>query len=111
MPIDVTHLASTIGLCAKAGATICGTPLICEALRKKNPPVLVLLASDAAKNAEKKLTDKCSFYKVELLRVPLDTSQLALCVGKRGMVAAVAITNEGLAGVVRSRLTEKELLS
>ena len=66
MPTDTTHLASTVGLCAKAGAVVCGTPLICEALRKKNPPVLVLLASDAAKNAEKKLTDKCGFYGVEI---------------------------------------------
>lgn len=104
MPIDVTHIATTIGLCAKAGATVCGTPLICEALRKKNPPILVLLAQDAAKNAQKKLTDKCSFYGVELRRVPLDTAQLALAVGKQGLVAAVGITNEGLAGVVSSKL-------
>lgn len=110
MPIDAANLASTIGLCAKAGATVCGTPLVCEALRKKNPPVLVLLASDAAKNAEKKLTDKCSFYDVELQKVPLDTAQLALAVGKRGMVAAVGIINEGLARAVKSKL-DKELLS
>ena len=106
MPIDVTKLASTIGLCAKAGAVVCGTPLICEELRKKTPPHLVLLASDAAKNAEKKLTDKCGFYGVELRRVPLDTAQLASAVGKRSLVAAVAITNEGLAGVVRSKLVD-----
>lgn len=110
MPTDTTHLASTVGLCAKAGAVVCGTPLICEALRKKNPPVLVLLASDAARNAEKKLTDKCGFYGVELKRIPLDTAQLALAVGKRGMVAAVAVTNEGLAKALKSKLDE-ELLS
>lgn len=110
MPIDVTHLISTIGLCAKAGAAVCGTPLVCEALRKKSPPILVLLASDAAKNAEKKLTDKCSFYNVELQKVPLDTAQLALAVGKRGAVAAVGVTNEGLARAVKAKL-DKELLS
>ena len=106
MPVDITNLASTVGLCAKAGAVVCGTPLICEALRKKNPPILVLLASDAAKNAQKKLTDKCAFYGVELRKIPLDTAQLASAVGKRSLVAAVAITNEGLAGVVRSKLTD-----
>ena len=110
MPTDTTHLASTVGLCAKAGAVVCGTPLICEALRKKNPPVLVLLASDAAKNAEKKLTDKCGFYGVEIQKIPLDTAQLALAVGKRGLVAAVAVTSDGLAGLVKSKL-DKELLS
>ena len=86
---------------------MCGTPLVCEALRKKNPPVLVLMARDAAKNAEKKLTDKCSFYKVELQKIPLDTAQLAAAVGKRGLVAAVGITNEGLARAVKSKLTEE----
>ena len=73
-------------------------------------PILVLLASDAAKNAKKKLTDKCSFYNVELQKVPLDTAQLALAVGKRGAVAAVGVTNEGLARAVKAKL-DKELLS
>ena len=105
MPGDTSHLTSTVGLCAKAGATVCGTPLICEALRKKNPPVLVLLASDAAPNAEKKLTDKCSFYGVRLVKVPLDTADLAKAIGKSGLIAAVAITNEGLAKAVEAKLT------
>ncbi len=109
MPGDTSHLASTVGLCAKAGATVCGTPLICEALRKKNPPVLVLLASDAAQNAEKKLTDKCGFYGVRLVKAPLSTADLARAVGKSGLVAAVAITNEGLAKAVEAKLAKTEL--
>lgn len=104
MPNDISHLSSTVGLCAKAGATVCGTPLICEALRRPKPPVLVLLATDAAPNAEKKLTDKCNFYGVKLAKVPLSTADLARAVGKSGLIAAVAITNEGLAKAVEAKI-------
>ncbi len=104
MPSDNNALASTIGLAAKAGAAVCGTPLICEALRRSKPPSIVLLASNAAPNAEKKLTDKCSFYSVKLCKVPLDTSTLATAVGKSGLLAAVAITNEGLAKAIEAKL-------
>ncbi len=104
MPTDISNLASTVGLCAKARAIVCGTPLICEALRRSKPPVLVLLAKDAAPNAVKKLTDKCSFYGVELKKIPLDTAELAAAVGKQGLLAAVAITNEGLAKAVCAKL-------
>ena len=31
-----------LGLCAKAGRLVCGTALICEALRGRNRPLLVL---------------------------------------------------------------------
>ncbi len=99
---DKTLLA--LGLCAKARKLIFGTPMICEAMRGKGKPVLVVSASDNSPNTAKKLADKCAHYGTELLMLDANGEQLASAVGKKGKIAAVAVTDENLSRLVRNTL-------
>ena len=100
---DTARLLSTLGLCVKAGKVTFGVPMTCEALRKKtgNIPVLVLEAADTSDNTHKRLTDKCAFYKTELIRLEVGGEQLGTAVGKTVFLGAVAITDKGLASLVK----------
>ena len=96
--IDSERLLLGLGLCVKAGKVVFGVPMICEAMRKsgKNFPKVVLEASDTSDNTHKKLCDKCSYYKVRLIRLECDGAALASAVGKSSQLGAVAVTDEGL---------------
>lgn len=95
-----------LGLCAKARRLICGTPMICDALRGAKKPFLVISASDNADNTSKKLTDKCTFYGVRLVTIESDGDTLAAAVGKKSRVAAVAVTDENLCRLVENTLEQ-----
>ena len=86
-----------LGLARRAGKTVHGTPLICTALATKKPPCLVIMSLGASENTQKKLSNKCLFYKVPLLLTEADTEALAHAVGKTGAMAAVAVTDESFA--------------
>ena len=89
-------LLSALGLCRKAGKLICGTPLICDALRSAQKPCAVIMASDNSENTQKKLSDKCAFYGVELIVLSLSGDALSGAIGKSGRISAVAVTDENL---------------
>ena len=89
---DTARLCSGLGLCAKAGALIRGVPLICEALRSRQKPALVLQASDTSPNSAKRLVDKCRTYGVRLAALPINGEELAAAIGKTGTVVALGIT-------------------
>lgn len=99
MPND--RLLHALGLCAKAGRLITGTPMICEAMRTGRPRVyLVLAASDNAENTAKRLRDRTSFYGVPLTLTAFDGGTLSDAVGKSGRISAVAVTDENLSRLV-----------
>lgn len=99
------ELLGTIGLCEKAGRLVLGTDQICEALRTgRKAPVAVLEASDTSDNTHKRLCDRCAYYGVTLDRIEADTVSLGAAVGKERAVAAVGITDAGLAALVRKKL-------
>ena len=93
-----------LGLCARARALVFGTPMVCEALRNAKKPYLVLEVSDNSENTSKRIADKCTFYGVELVRLPFDGDALAGAIGKHARVAAVAITDENLCKLVKSTI-------
>lgn len=94
-----------LGLCAKAGKLICGTPLICDALKSSGKkPFAVLCASDNSENTAKRLRDRCAYYGVPLTVLDFDGSTLSDAVGKSGRVAAVAVTDENLCRLVSNTL-------
>ena len=93
-----------LGLCAKAGRLIYGTPLICEALKTKKQIFLVVETSDNSENTQKKLCDKCGFYGVELIRVELDGNSLSGAIGKSGRISAAAVTDENLCRMLRGAM-------
>ena len=63
---------------------------------------LLLLAEDASKNTEKKISDKCAFYQVPLKRVE-NRSLLGHAIGKEARVV-VAVLDEGFAQKLRTLL-------
>ena len=97
-----------LGLCAKARRLICGTPMICDALRGAKKPFLVISASDNADNTSKKLTDKCAFYETRLVTIDASGEILAAAVGKTGVLASVAVTDGNLAELVKKSLGDEE---
>lgn len=91
------HLLSTLGLCARARALVVGTPQICDSLKTEGGRILcVIEASDTSDNTHKRLSDKCTYYRVPLCRIEADCGELGRAVGKTGAVAAVGVTDPGL---------------
>ena len=95
-----------LGLCARAGKLIYGIPMICDALKAggKNAPVLVLEASDTSDNSHKRINDRCRFYGTEILRLDIPGGELGAAVGKTTVLGAAAVTDAGLAALVRSKM-------
>ncbi len=100
----IPSVLSALGLCAKAGKLICGTPLICEALKAKKKIFLVAESWDNSDNTKKRLQDRCGFYGVEKIRLKCDGDTLAKALGKHGRVSAAAITDEQLCRLVLSKV-------
>ena len=98
---ETERFLTFLGLCRRAGKTVHGTPLVCEALARRKPPYLVLLSGGASAATAKKITDKCRFYEVPLITVPADPERLARAVGKMCALAAVAVTDERFAEELR----------
>ena len=98
--VKPNKLTGMIGLCRKAGKVVCGTPLVCLALREKRKPCLVPLPSQAGASTEQKVRYKCEYYRVPLCTLPLTTEELATSVGKGGEMACVAITDDGFAKAI-----------
>ena len=101
-------LLSALGLCRKAGKLICGTPMICDALRSAKKPYAVIMASDNSENTQKKLGDKCKFYGVELMIPDLDGDALSGAIGKSGRTSAVAVTDENFCRLLKSAMKHEQ---
>ncbi len=103
---DKKGLLAALGLCVKAGKTVFGTPMVCEALKRggRNAPVLVLEAANTSDGTHKRLVDKCSFYNVKLYRLECTCEELAHAIGKSASVASVAVTDAGMCKLVERYL-------
>ena len=99
-------LLSSLGLCARARALVIGTPMVIESLRKggADKPRLVLEASDTSENTHKKIADKCAYYKVRLVRLECNTTELSDAIGKKSSVAAVAICDENFCKLLEKHI-------
>ena len=76
---------------------------------KKNMPVTVLEASDTSENTHKRITDKCTHYGVEHIRLSIDGETLAHALGKSGSLGAVALTDASMRGMLQKHLPEQDL--
>ena len=101
-----------LGLCAKAGKLVVGTPLICTALSKGSKgktPLLVVEAADSSANTHKRITDRCAYYGIRHLRISADCQTLAHRIGKGdAAVAAVGVTDAHLAEAILASANENE---
>ena len=98
----------SLGLSSKAGKLIYGVPMIIEAIQKGKKVYLVIEAGDTSDNTHKKLTDKCSFYGVEKMRIDADGVELASRIGKSSSLAAVAITDESFYKMVSKNIVDNQ---
>ncbi len=106
--MNQNKLCGMIGLAKRAGALITGAPLVCEAVRGKTPPKIVLLASDAAENSCKRVANCCAYYHVGCVKIDVTTEALAHAIGKRGFVSAVAIADENFAAAIKELINITE---
>jgi ribosomal protein L7Ae-like RNA K-turn-binding protein len=102
---ELSHLLGFLGLCRRAGKMVLGTPLVCEELAKRKKPDLVLYSSDASEATRKRIENKCRFYGTEAIPLPVSTGDLAHALGKRGDLAALAVTDAGFGRAIRDKLT------
>ena len=103
-----TRILGSLGLCSKAGKLIFGVPMIIEAMQKGKKVFLVIEAGDTSDNTHKRISDKCSFYGIEKIRLDISGGDLASAVGKSSSLAAIAITDEGFYKMVSKYLKEDQ---
>ncbi|WP_246939828.1 YlxQ family RNA-binding protein [Bacillus pinisoli] len=94
---------SLVGLAARARKIISGEELVVKEIQRSKVS-LVLLSLDASKNTEKKITDKCAFYKIPLRRVE-NRYELGQAIGKDARVV-IGIQDEGFARKLNTLLEE-----
>ncbi len=106
MATDENKLLSCLGLCQRAGKTVCGVPMICDAMRRggQGAPVCVLEAADTSEGTHKKLTDKCNYYKTLHIRLSVSGDALAYALGKTSFLGAVAVTDRAMSEMVQKHL-------
>lgn len=87
-----SKLGMMIGLCSRARALVCGTPLACDAVRQ-GKALMLLYACDASANTKKKVTNCAAYYGVKAHEISLGTHELGKYTGKSSAVSCVAITD------------------
>ena len=92
-----------IGIAAKAGGVASGAFQTEHAI-KAGIAYLVIVAGDASENTQKKFRNMCGFYKTDIV-IYSDGESLGKAIGREYRVM-LALTDEGLAKAVRSRLLQ-----
>lgn len=108
---EENRIGGFLGIAAKAGKLVYGTELCREAIRAgegKKSPYLVLIASDAAEGTVKRIVNCCRYYEKEVRTLPLTADALSHATGRPGLIACVALTDEGFAAAVKERLEKME---
>ncbi|MFT4400901.1 YlxQ family RNA-binding protein [Bacillus sp. SW14] len=90
-----------LGLANRARKVVSGEDLVIKEIRNARAK-LVLLTEDASSNTTKKVTDKCSYYKVPYKKVE-NRAVLGRSIGKESRVV-VAVTDQGFANKLISLL-------
>jgi ribosomal protein L7Ae-like RNA K-turn-binding protein len=92
------RLASMIGMCRRANRLGCGTEAVQGAL-KTGRACIVLLAADPSDRTRKQMTDKCAFYRIPLLLLPLTKEELGRACGM-DVLSACAVMDPQFARAV-----------
>lgn len=99
------RVLSALGLCRRAGKCVFGTDAVCEALRGGKLHY-VAIPADNSENTRKKLTDKCSTYRVPLVELPVTGEELAHATGRTGHAAAVGVADESFAQLLSKTVSD-----
>lgn len=81
------QLLNLLGLAQRAGKVISGEDLVIKAIQNDQAH-LVFLAKDAGPNLTKTITDKCTYYELEV-STAFDTLELSTAIGRARKVLAV----------------------
>ncbi len=90
-----------LGLARKAGKTVLGTEVICEQMRAKKKPVLVLVSSGASEGTQRRLSHQCSFYNIPSLTIDVAPEVLGHLLGTARPLVSVGILDGGFADQLR----------
>lgn len=101
-------IKSLIGLARRAGKLVVGDESCMKAVRGRKAH-LVLLAADASEGTLKRYTDKCLFYKTQLI-VPGNRFELGQAIGRSEQVA-IAVVDQGFADGIRGCMEKTEVRS
>jgi ribosomal protein L7Ae-like RNA K-turn-binding protein len=94
---------SMLGLAMRAGKVAAGDDTVLKAVRSGEAK-LVILAEDAAPNAQKKYRDKCSHYQIPLMEYG-SRFELGSAIGKVDRVV-LAVTDAGFADRIAEGLVK-----
>jgi ribosomal protein L7Ae-like RNA K-turn-binding protein len=95
--IENKGFLSMLGIAKKAGRLVTSTPMVCDSLKKKRKPFLVIVSGDASDSTKKKLITKSDYYKVKVIVSDVSKEELSHSIGKESIIASVAVTDENFA--------------
>ena len=95
--MNKTKALNMLGLAMRAGKMVTGEEMTLKEIRNEKA-ALIILASDAGKNTQKKIKDKSSYYEIPLLDA-FSTDEISAAIGKPRMV--IGILDQGFARKVQ----------
>ena len=95
------RVLQSLGLCQRARKIIVGEQHALEEIKTKNARI-VFLANDAGKNTTKRITDKTSFYEIELI-TSFSCDEISKAIGKRNC-KVLAVTDANFAKMIKSQI-------
>jgi len=98
------EILNFIGLMNRAGALITGTDMVINGIRSGKVK-FVLVASEVSDNTLKKITDKCKYYNVSYMVMPVGTD-LGSAIGK-GSRKVVGITEQHFVKALKAKLEKQ----
>ncbi|MGL5540468.1 MAG: L7Ae/L30e/S12e/Gadd45 family ribosomal protein [Erysipelotrichaceae bacterium] len=96
----MSNALNFLGLAARARKIATGEQVL-KSIQSQSAK-LVIIAADASDNTKKKLTDKCTFYKIDYVFVET-SAELSQAIGQFNKVA-VAVLDEGFAKKLQTSL-------
>lgn len=96
----INKFYNMLGLASRARKIVTGETLITKI--RANEVNLVIIASDASDNSQKKICDKCTFYNVEYI-IEGSIDELSKAIGKSNRVA-VGIMDIGFAKKLKEKI-------
>ena len=97
-----------LGLAARAGKVVIGVEE-CGKAAGKNRHAILILASDAAVNAQKSASELAEGFNISLLPVRYSKRQIGDCLGRANGVALVMLTEKNLASAFKAAVqSERE---
>ena len=103
-------LLTMVGFAMRAGKLVCGTDKICDEIRRHGIPDdnenancrvtgVVLLASDASENTQKRLKNACRYYHVEIICSSLTSDEIASRIGRAAAAACATFDKNFVEGI------------